>query len=579
MEKVVLSKAARHALSERLGKPIPNPDSEEFDVLLEELRELQPELYTDLVNALEHKGEVLPVEKEALRASKRAQRKRIADHIRNRQTHDGMQVPDKRKSVVLGGTLAALLFAWIGYTNISNAFTARAASTEGAAEQATPTQQATGAEESPFGVRSDSPDLSAVVDMPETVRVVQAAPPPPPAAAPPPAKEEEPEPAVQVEPEPPQAEPPLPFGLGRAVNPPQDEPEDELPPVPGPPQPSVASAPPTSPYLAAQPGAPPTGEPEALPASLSFEPLEATLEEPSVTLSPEGQDDTGLPSAPGTTLAATTQDAPEQAPPPTSLSAEDTQEQAPAATTLNWDAGEEEAEPAEKNLSFDQSEQADLSATPASTLPPVPQVGGSTPEPPAPQGAAQPPAAEPEVTDLSALLSPGASLQAELVTGVAAADGAAMPVIARTTGNWCGKSDCPEITWIGEASYPGTNRVEMRFSQAVVGNTVQSTTATAFDSDRLPGVQASVRDAAPTAVQDVILGAVGGASDYLDALNSRETVILRDGEIVTEQAEPDLGNYLLQHGTELFSLPTDQTSILRLAEVAPGTPFTVIYGL
>lgn len=174
MEKVVLSKAARHALSERLGKPIPNPDSEEFDVLLEELRELQPELYTDLVNALEHKGEVLPVEKEALRASKRAQRKRIADHIRNRQTHDGKQVPDKRKSVVLGGTLAALLFAWIGYTNISNAFTARAASTENATEQATPTQQAASTQESPFGVKSDSPDLSAGVDMPETVRVVRS---------------------------------------------------------------------------------------------------------------------------------------------------------------------------------------------------------------------------------------------------------------------------------------------------------------------------------------------------------------------------------------------------------------------
>ena len=102
---------------------------------------------------------------------------------------------------------------------------------------------------------------------------------------------------------------------------------------------------------------------------------------------------------------------------------------------------------------------------------------------------------------------------------------------------------------------------------------------TAFDRDQLPGVQASVRDATPTAVQDVIRGAVGGASSYLDALNSRETVFLREGETITEQAEPDLGNYLLQRGTELFSLPTEQTSILRLAEIAPGTPFTVIYGL
>ena len=578
MEKVALSRAARIALGERLGQPIPNPESEAFDALLEELREMQPDLYTDLVGALEYRGEALPVEKEALRAQKRAHRQKLADHLKNRRTHDGKRVPDKRKSLLLGGALATVVMGWISYTNISNGFTARAAATaEDTAAQPT-TQPITSRLESPFGVESGSPDLDMEFDLPETVRVVQAAPPPPPPPA-----QEAPEPTTEPEPQPARTISPLPFRTVQTVEPPQDEPEDELPPVPGPPQPGVASAPPISPYLASGPGVTPmpTGEPVPLPANLSFAPLTDSAEEPSTILSPEGQDDTGLPSAPGTTLTVTPRDsASEQALPPASLSPERAQEEAPAATRLNWEGGEEEATTSVKSLSFAQGEQTTPSTTSAqSTLPPVPQVGGDTPAPPAPQATTQPPAVEPEVTDLSALLSPGTPLEAELVTGVAAADGAAVPVIARTTGNWCGGNACPEITWIGEASYAGTSRVELVFSQAVVGNTVQRTTATAFDRDRLPGVQASVRDAAPTAIQDVIRGAVGGASSYLDALNSRETVFLREGEIITEQAEPDLGNYLLQRGTELFSLPTEQTSILRLAEIAPGTPFTVIYGL
>jgi len=239
----------------------------------------------------------------------------------------------------------------------------------------------------------------------------------------------------------------------------------------------------------------------------------------------------------------------------------------------------------EKSLSFAQQEglSESAAASPATSrqpLPPVPQVGGGVPPAPATQGPAQGEAvSEPEVTDLSALLTPGTQLQAELVTGIAAVDGATMPVIARTTGDWCGERNCSEITWIGEASYPGTDRVELTFTQAVVGNTAQSVAARAFGGDGLPGVQAGVRDVAPTAVQDLLRGAVGGASDYLDALSSRETVIISEGEIVRQQAEPDLGTYLLGRGTQLFSLPSDQTSIVRLAEVSPGTPFTVIYGL
>ena len=582
MEKVILSKAARKAFSERLGRPVPDPNSEEFDELLEELREMQPDAYNDLYSVLEYKSEPLPVEKEALRAFKRAQRQRLADHLKNRETHDGKQITDKRKTIVVGGALATILMGWIGYTNVSRSFAAQAASgTDEPAAQ----ESVANVDDSPFGVQADTAELGEDLDIPVAVQVVQTVPPPPP--------KDSPEPTEQPEPEPARTESSLPFGMGRPLeaSQDQDEPEDELPPVPGPPQPGVASAPPASPYLPSTSGAATGGaaEPTVLPGNLSFAPLEATPEGPLNVLSSEGGQDTGLPSEPGSTLAATSaaQSEPSQAlPPPTSLGGVSSEEETPAASTLGWeDAESQEGSVEEKSLSFAQQE--GLSESPAASpamstqpLPPVPQVGGGVPPAPAtPEPAQGSAVSEPEVTDLSVLLAPGTQLQAELVTGVAAADGAAMPVIARTTGDWCGQGGCSEITWIGEASYPGADRVELIFTQAVVGNTAQSVTARAFGGDQLPSVQAGVRDVAPTAVQDLLRGAVSGASDYLDAFNSRETVIISEGEIIRQQAAPDLGTFLLGRGTDLLSLPSDQTSIVRLAEIAPGTPFTVIYGL
>ncbi len=576
MEKVTLSKAARKAFSDQLGRPVPDPNSEEFDELLEDLREMQPDAYKNLMGALEHNGERLPVEKEAIKAHKRHQRQLVADHLKNRQTHDGKRVPDKRKSLLVGLAAMGSLMGWMGYTNLTRANAARTATNIEENVVAKPVVSTT-TEDSPFGLNADLPDLEVELDKPEAVRIVQTAPPPPPKDPPKPSQEES----------------SLPFGMGRPLAASQNEPEDELPPVPGPPQPSVASAPPASPYLPPQPGTATGGaaEPTVLPGNLSFVPPEATSEGPLNVLSSGGEMDTGLPE-PGTTLAASSVEQSEplqNALPPTSLGGVSSEEESPAASTLGWEDPESQDNTVEeKSLSFSQEgPQEGLSegtatspVTSTQPLPPVPQVGGAIPPPSATQEPTQgETVTEPEVTDLSTLLTPGTQLQAELVTGVAAADGAAMPVIAKTTGNWCGEDTCSEITWIGEASYPGADRVELTFTQAVVGNTAQSVAARAFGGDQLPGVLAGVRDAAPTAAQDLMRGAVGGASDYLDAFNSRETVIISGGEIIRQMAEPDLGTYLLGRGTELFSLPSDQTSIVRLAEIAPGTPFTVIYGL
>ncbi len=581
MDKVVLSKTARKAFGERLGRNVPDPNSEEFDELLEELREMRPDDYTDLIGALEYSGDKLPVEKEALRAHNRAKRQRLANNLKNRKTHDGKTVPDKRKSILVGGVLAAMMMGWIGYTNVSRMFIVQAATAENVDEivPVTPAKRET----NQFGVRNDVPTFEVDIDVPQPVRVAQTAPPPPKETPKPVESPQADAPPTPQQDEPEQKEALL-YGLSRPLVPSTTEPEGGLPPAPSLPQPGVASAPP-SPYLPQGSGGASTATAEAtvLPANLSFNPPETASEGPTNVLSNAGESD-ALPSTPGTTLAAggvnpSTQS--QATPPPPSLGGTESEDPTPAAGRLGWDDpdGAERAVE-EKILSFAQTDsQAGLWDTSAQPLPPVPQVGGEpTPPPPTPSPNSEP-QTEPEITDLSTLLTPGTQLVAELVTGVAAADGAATPVIAKTTGNWCGTPNCAEITWIGEASYPGTNRVELTFSQAVVGNTAQGVSAKAFGDDQLPGVPAGVRDVAPTAVQDLMRGAVGGASDYLDAFNNRETVILKEGEIVKRQAEPDFGTYLLGRGAELFSLPSDQTSIVRLAEVAPGTPFTVIYGL
>lgn len=577
MEKVTLSKTARKAFSERLGRAVPDPNSDAFDDLLEDLRELQPDDYTDLMGALEYNGDKLPVEKEALRAYKRGQRQVVVDRLKNRQTHDNKRIPDKRKSLLLGLGVAGCLMGWMGYTNISRAYTSGAAAEAKESPVAQPVENAENYENA-FGVNTEVADLGA-----QLVAVVPGEQPDAPVPTPPPQTTVPPRDPAPKPDTPDKTETRLPYGLGQPVTQTQEVPGGSLPPVPSPPQPGVANASSVSPYLPQTGGTNSAAEATVLPGTLSFSSPEAVSNGPVDTLK-AGSGETDLPSAPGTTLVASSAEpsaALQDAPPPPSLGGVSSEDALPAASRLGWE--DLRAEPTAINetaLSFAHNMQVGGAAQNptkplAQPLPPVPQVGGTRPPPATPVVRKD----ELEVTNLNTLLTPGTQLEAEFVTGVAAADGATTPVIAKTTGNWCGESSCPDITWIGEASYPGVDRVDLAFSQAVVADTTQDVRASAFGDDQLPGVPAGIRDVAPTALQDVLQGAVGGAAEYLDALNTRETVVISGDEIIRQGAEPDLGTYLLGRGTDLFSLPSDQTSITRLAEISPGTTFTVIFGL
>ena len=65
-------------------------------------------------------------------------------------------------------------------------------------------------------------------------------------------------------------------------------------------------------------------------------------------------------------------------------------------------------------------------------------------------------------------------------------------------------------------------------------------------------------------------------SDYLEALSERQRVTLEDGNVVIEDLDlPSLDSFLLGRAAKLFDLPSDQTAIVRVAQVAPGTSLSV----
>lgn len=176
-------------------------------------------------------------------------------------------------------------------------------------------------------------------------------------------------------------------------------------------------------------------------------------------------------------------------------------------------------------------------------------------------------------------LPPGTRLPATLTTAVALLQGGTAPVVAKTEGGWCGEPGCPVITWVGEASLIQPNRVGLTFTQAVVGDVREQASAAAFGPDGLPGVPATVRDATPTLAQDLVRGAAGGVTRYVDALAARQTLTESGERAVIEGAPPSLETFLLGGVSDLFDLPDEPTAVVRVAEVPAGTPVALLYGV
>jgi hypothetical protein len=88
---------------------------------------------------------------------------------------------------------------------------------------------------------------------------------------------------------------------------------------------------------------------------------------------------------------------------------------------------------------------------------------------------------------------------------------------------------------------------------------------------------AQVREEAPSLVADLVRGSLRGLSDYVRARSQQTTVTTTPSGTVIQQGQaPPLELFLGAAAAELFSVPEGTRAVVRVAEVAQGTPLTVL---
>ena len=101
------------------------------------------------------------------------------------------------------------------------------------------------------------------------------------------------------------------------------------------------------------------------------------------------------------------------------------------------------------------------------------------------------------------------------------------------------------------------------------------TTALAFGLDDQLGLDATVRNEAPNIAADLVGAALRGVTDHAEGLSENQSIV-QNGEtvVVQDQATP-LEWAVVGSAAELFSPPEQERSLVRVAEVPEGTPFTL----
>lgn len=126
---------------------------------------------------------------------------------------------------------------------------------------------------------------------------------------------------------------------------------------------------------------------------------------------------------------------------------------------------------------------------------------------------------EPQTVQASALaaLQPGTRIPATLATGIRVTERTSIPVVAETKGNWCRKDRCPAITWLGTARLSADDRIEVTFTEAVIGTEPRAVSAVALDGEDIVGLKAATQNAASDVARDLLQSAAGGVSDRVHA--------------------------------------------------------------
>ena len=510
----------RALLEQELDTPVPDPNSPDFQSFLEDIQVERPDLFDEVMRGLQV-NVTLPVEQQAQRAARRDSiNERLTRAFFQRSKIDGEAIPAKRRimSYVLGTAALLLPVMYI-------------------LAQAVP-QGADGAEETIQSVQiepepGDFSQQSVPLQNPTQPEVNIS----------------NPEPRVTLReperpPEPPQApEPPAPEP---PAAPPAPQPEPAAPPAPQPPAP--APQPPTlppAPSPSVVQTAPQPATPEVRPSSLEIYRTQRTAPS-TISIYQAPQAASGL------------QVYQQESVPPGSLGLP--VEPQAEGNTLPQDT-----------VLFDIDAQAEDSPMTGGDL-----AGGNIGGQPAGpiQGAGIQPVADAPFT-----LPLGSRIQASLGTGIFVAEGAAVPAVAHTRGDWCTEPPCPEITWIGQARLDITNRVQVTFSQAIMDGSLQAVSGLALDPDSSTGLSADLRDEASLSAENLLRNGVAGVSDYVDALVDQQSVTYTQNGIVVENNVPEVDAFIAGRIADLFDSPVARGPTIRIATVPSGTPLLVLYGV
>ncbi|ULR39729.1 hypothetical protein [Thermus sp. NEB1569] len=131
--------------------------------------------------------------------------------------------------------------------------------------------------------------------------------------------------------------------------------------------------------------------------------------------------------------------------------------------------------------------------------------------------------------------------------------------------------------FLGKAKVASTRRVEVNLDQAVLGGRTYPLKATVLGQDRAQGLQAQIREEAPSLVADLVRGSLRGLSDYVKARSQQTTIITPPGggTVIQQGQSVPLEMYLGAAAADLFSVPQGQKAVIRIAEVAEGSPLEV----
>lgn len=532
-----LNPEVRKEAEEKLGKKLPEPDEPGFYALLEELREKDPELAALLEEGIEFEQVRPPEEEVRQEVKKRAFLRDLYNRLFNRYDElTGEWVPSRPKQILIGvgGLMGLVVFMW-ALNNLGGPKRPAQAQTPPPAQSVVSTGVAPATPEVP-GAEA-SPSASALEGQAAPGGQAPQVPAPPAGAS-----------GATGE-----------ASLGTA-------PSTALPEtIPPPPTPSATGEVPPPPQTLGGAGA------------YSAQAAPMPTEGPSLTLylRPTGEAQAASPSM--ALYMGQAQEAPEKPSLSVPLKAQAQEASAgPGLAVYQGQAGSASGQvaPVSSFVAYRKAEAPQ--AVPSSPAPPqapqgpglfeanLPEVFGGRQAPSTPPSTAPSP---PSPTASSPYL-PGTRLSGRLAVKLVVPEGQEVPVALETEDG---------ATFLGKAKLSPTRRVEVNLDQAVLAGKVFPVRAVVLGSDLAQGLPAQVREEAPSLVADLVRGSLRGLSDYVRARSQQTTVTTTPSGTVIQQGQtPPLELFLGAAAADLFSVPEGTRAVVRVAEVAQGTPLTVL---